>query len=144
MGRHLQNIVLCKGINGRHLLYRKVPRGEGTCFVKDNGIRFMECLKIIASLHEDTLFAGQANSPKEAQGNRDNQGAGTRSDQKYQGSIEPVVKNSTKKEGWYDGNASCDAYYDRCIIAGEGRDKVFCGGLICGCIFHQVQNARYG
>ena len=129
-------------VDCRHLKHALRQR---TGFIKHHAAGLGKRLQIVGALNQDTLPAGTAKTGKEAEGNTDDQCAGTTDHQEGQGAVDPVgplavhpQQQPHKRYG--DGQHQRAGTNSRGIDPGKAGNERLGPGLTGTGIFHQIQN----
>ena len=139
----LVHLVVVDGGDLEHAL------GQGAGLVKDHTFGVGQLLQIVGALDEDALAAGAADAGEEAEGDADDQGAGTADHQEGQGTVDPVRPlglhpQHQTAQGEQDAQHRCRGAHRRGIHPGEPGDKGLGAGFAGASVLHQIQDLGHG
>ena len=123
-------------------LYGKLPVGQGTCLVEDDGSHLGEDVHIVRSLDEYSPSGSSSDAPEEGEGHTDDQRTWTTDNEEHEGSIEPCGKR-TSQECRNDCEGDGGKHHYRRIDAGKAGDESFALRLMLAGMFHEIQDLRH-
>ena len=137
------NQFVLRHSGGIHTADTEFASGQGTRLIQHYGICFRQHFQIIAALDQNTGTGCAADSAKKAEGNGYYESAGTGHHQENQSAVDPLRPLSHKQRRDH-GKKDRHDHYAGCIPASEFGNKILRFCLAGRCVFHQLQNLRYG
>ena len=152
-GRALGERRICKKfalLHGAVMYARDLEHAlrERAGLVKDDGLRLRQGLKVVRAFDEDALAARAAETCKKAQGNADDERAGTRDDEERERAVDPhaprgrSTADEIEKRRQHGERQRAVAHGGR-VDAGKAGDEVLRAGLVAAGIFYQLEDLRH-